>query len=153
MDISEFLTTERVIVDAQSFNSKKRIIEFIALRFSETIEQISKENVFDKLIAREKMGSTGMASGIAIPHARIEGINQPYALFMRLQNQLKFNAHDNKPVDLIFALIVPEDASKLHLQLMKNMEQIFKNKDITTHLRQTNDIASIQRTFQSVLWV
>jgi len=151
MEINDFLSKERIIVDAQPFSSKKRIIEAIASCFSKTIETISKEHVFEQLIAREKIGSTGMGSGIAIPHARIAEINQPYAVFMRLQAELNFDAHDNKPVDLVFALIVPEQATKLDLQLMQDMTLIFKNKDIIAHLRQTSDIESIQKTFQTVI--
>ena len=151
MEINDFLSKERIIVDAQPFSSKKRIIEAIASGFANTIESISKEHIFEQLIAREKIGSTGMGSGIAIPHARLAEINQPYALFMRLQSELNFDAHDNKPVDLIFALIVPEQASKLDLQLMKDMTLIFKNKDIIAHLRQSSNIESIQKTFQTVI--
>lgn len=151
MDIDEFLAQSRIIVDAQPFSSKKKVLEEIAISFSNTIELLSKEIVLTPLIAREKIGSTGMGSGIAVPHARIEKIQQPYAMFMRLQDQLNFNAHDNKPVDLIFALIVPEKASRLDLQIMQNVEQIFKNKDLTAHLRQTKDLDSIQKTFQTII--
>jgi mannitol/fructose-specific phosphotransferase system IIA component (Ntr-type) len=96
--------------------------------------------VYDALFAREKLGSTGLGQGIAIPHGRIKGLKAPVGAFVRLVNGVQFDAPDGKPVGLIFVLLVPEAANEHHLQLLSELAQMFSDREFREQL------AAVQRT-------
>ncbi|MGN1035505.1 MAG: PTS sugar transporter subunit IIA, partial [Rhodocyclaceae bacterium] len=96
---------------------------------------------------REKLGTTGIGGGIAIPHARIHGLEEAICVFIRLEKSLSFQAIDNKPVDLLFALLVPEDCSEMHLQLLSELATKFSKENFTNSLRLAKDKQRVMELF------
>ena len=94
-------------------SSKKRVLEFIAERIHFQDEILSDTQIFNNLVSRERLGSTGIGEGIAIPHCRLEGLDRVIGVLMTLEEPVDFDAIDNQPVDLVFALIVPKEAAVL----------------------------------------
>ena len=90
--------------------------------------------MFDSLFAREKLGSTGLGQGVAIPHGRIKGMKDAVGAFLRLTAPVPFDAPDGKPVNLVFVLLVPERATDLHLQILSELAQLFSDKSVREHL-------------------
>ena len=96
---------------------------------------LSYIEVFDCLVAREKLGSTGLGNGIAIPHGRLKGGKKTIAAFMQLQHGIEYDAVDEAPVDLLFALLVPEDSTDEHLQTLSHLAEMFSNTETLEQLR------------------
>jgi len=117
--IASLLPLSNVVVDLEA-NSKKRAFEQAGQLFEKN-HQISHTQVFDSLFAREKLGSTGLGQGVAIPHGRIKGLSSALGAFIKFRSPVPFDAPDNKPVCLLFILLVPEHATDLHLQLLSEL--------------------------------
>ena len=145
--ISPILLPENVIVDAES-TSKKRVLERAGILFEST-RQVSRSQVFDSLFAREKLGSTGLGHGVAIPHGRTKGLRDAMAAFIKTQSPIPFDAPDGQPVTLIFILLVPERATDLHLQLLGELAQMFSDRDFREQLLASNDPAALHQLFVS----
>lgn len=96
---------------------------------------LSYIEVFDCLVAREKLGSTGLGNGVAIPHGRLKGGKKTIAAFMQLQHGIDYDAVDKAPVDLLFALLVPEDSTDEHLQTLSHLAEMFSNAETLEQLR------------------
>ena len=143
--ISKVLSPENVILDSDS-TRKKRIFERIGALF-ENNQHVARNQVFDSLFAREKLGSTGLGHGVAIPHGRIKGLRDAVAVFAKTQVPIPFDAPDGQPVNLIFALLVPERATDLHLQLLGELAQIFSDKTFREQLQNSNDPAILHQLF------
>ena len=143
--ISKVLPPENVILDIDS-TSKKRIFERVGILFEKT-QHVARSQVFDSLFAREKLGSTGLGHGVAIPHGRIKGLRDPVAAFAKTQTPIPFDAPDGQPVNLIFVLLVPERATDLHLQLLGELAQMFSDKSFREKLQASNDPAVIHQLF------
>ncbi len=124
--IAKLLPESNVLLDAE-LGSKKRVFEHAGLVF-ENHQQIGHSQVFDSLFAREKLGSTGLGQGVAIPHGRIKGLREATAALVRLKNPIPFDAPDGKPVSLVFVLLVPERATDLHLQILSELAQLFSDR-------------------------
>ncbi|MGW8246667.1 MAG: PTS sugar transporter subunit IIA [Acidiferrobacterales bacterium] len=127
MKVNDILTPARIEL-AMRAASKKRALEGL----SELIAADTNLNstvVFQSLIDRERIGSTGIGENIAIPHGRLKGLDQPVGAFTILEQQIDFDAIDQKPVNIIFALVVPEEATDEHLQLLAQLAKIFSNKE------------------------
>jgi len=124
--ISKLLPVSNVILDLD-VSSKKRIFEQVGLLF-ENNEHIARSQVFDSLFAREKLGSTGLGQGIAIPHGRIKGLKDALGAFVRLKQAIPFDAPDGQPVNLIFVLLVPDRATDVHLQILSELAQMFSDR-------------------------
>jgi PTS system nitrogen regulatory IIA component len=103
--------------------------------------------VYDALFAREKLGSTGLGQGIAIPHGRIKGLKTPVGSFVRLETPVQFDAPDGKPVGLIFVLLVPEAANEHHLQLLSELAQMFSDKAFREQLAAAPDAPALHGLF------
>jgi len=143
--ISKTLPLENVILDADS-TSKKRVFERVGVLFENT-HKIARSQIFDSLFAREKLGSTGLGHGVAIPHGRIKGLRDAAAAFVKTQALIPFDAPDSQPVNLIFVLLVPERATDLHLQLLSELAQMFSDKTFREQIQNTNDVAIIHQLF------
>ncbi len=143
--ISTILPLENVILDADS-TSKKRVFEQVGILFENT-RQIASSKVFDSLFAREKLGSTGLGQGVAIPHGRIKNLREAVAAFVKTEALIPFDAPDGLPVNLIFVLLVPERATDLHLQLLGELAQMFSDKTFREQLQASNDPAVIHQLF------
>lgn len=125
--ITPLLSNDNIILDAD-INSKKRLFEEVG-RLCEQQINLSQSEVFDCLFAREKLGSTGLGQGVAIPHGRLAGVKQAVAAFIRLKEPIEFESPDNKPVQLVFAMIVPEDANSQHLEVLSQLADVFSDKN------------------------
>ena len=138
----DFLSQDTVATGIQ-VQSKKRLLEFIAELFSEKNSQTEANDIFERLIERERLGSTGLGKGIALPHARIDGLDQARAVFVRLENGIDFDAIDGEPVDLVVALLVPTDANDAHLKILAGLAQVFNDDDNCSQLREITDSQAI----------
>ncbi|MDD5180708.1 MAG: PTS IIA-like nitrogen regulatory protein PtsN [Gallionellaceae bacterium] len=143
--ISKILPVENIMLDAES-SSKKRVFERVGILF-ENSRQIARSQVFDSLFAREKLGSTGLGQGVAIPHGRIKGLRDAIAAFVKTQAPIPFDAPDGQSVNLIFVLLVPERATDLHLQLLGELAQMFSDKSFREQLLSSNDPVFIHQLF------
>src|SRR5664279_2251899 len=119
--ISKILTPECVLLDNESA-SKKRVFERVGILFENT-QHIARSQVFDSLFAREKLGSTGLGQGVAIPHGRIKGPCDAAAAFVKMQLPILFDPPDVLPVNFIVVILVPERATDMHLQLVGELAQ------------------------------
>ena len=100
-----------------------------------TDENLSPRAVFDCLIAREKLGSTGLGHGVAIPHGRLAGLDKTIGVFIKVPKGVDFDAPDSEPVDLVFALLVPEESTEEHLQVLSNLASYFNSEGSRKALR------------------
>ena len=125
-------------------SSKKRLFEQIGLLF-ENSRQIPKARVFDSLFDREKLGSTGLGYGVAIPHGRIRTLKEPVCAFVRTAQPVAFEAPDGEPVSLVFAMLVPEHATEAHLELLSELAQMFSDASLREALASTPDIQAAHR--------
>lgn len=121
--------------------SKKRVLEQIAKVIAQDLPDLDAQAIFESLIAREKLGSTGFGNGIAIPHCRMAGCNSPLSAVLRLEAPVDFDAIDGAPVDLLFVLLVPQAATDEHLELLRQIASMLDREDVRQRLRQapTND--------------
>lgn len=124
MKLSEILSPNCIRLDADA-TSKKRVLESASKLIADTDQNLSPRQVFDCLIAREKLGSTGLGHGVAIPHGRLAGLDRTIGVFLRVPKGVDFDAPDNQPVDLVFALLVPEESTDEHLQVLANIASYF----------------------------
>jgi PTS system nitrogen regulatory IIA component len=143
--IAKLLSADNVIVDLD-VGSKKRVFEHAGMLF-ENRHGIARSAIYDALFAREKMGSTGLGLGIAIPHGRIKGLKEAHGAFFRLAAPVQFDAPDGQPVDLVFVLLVPEAASEHHLQLLSELAQMFSDKGFRERLAAAPDAAATHALF------
>lgn len=140
--IADILTLERTQLGAHC-TSKKRLIEHISNFLSDHIEDTTADDIYDNLIAREKLGSTGIGEGIAIPHSRLRQCDDTVGALFLLDEAIDFDAIDRKPVDLVFVLLVPEEATEQHLQTLSMLAGHFNNAEFRQALRNTNDTQSL----------
>jgi nitrogen PTS system EIIA component len=124
--IAPLLPVSNVMLDVD-VSSKKRVFEQVGLRF-ENNHQLARSQVFDSLFAREKLGSTGLGQGVAIPHGRIKGLKEALGALVRMKQPVPFDAPDGQPVRLIFVLLVPDRATDVHLQILSELAQMFSDK-------------------------
>jgi PTS system nitrogen regulatory IIA component len=138
MNISDLLIPERIMCCPQ-IGSKKRLLESVSELLARKVPQLSRIEIFDSLISREKLGSTGLGKGVAIPHGRLSALQRPVCAFIRLEQPVEFDALDGQPVDLVFALIVPENSTDEHLQILSAIAAVFGNAAFCSRLRECGD--------------
>jgi len=141
--LSKLLPVANVILGLD-VTSKKRVFEHVGLLFENALG-IGRGQVFDALLARERLGSTGLGHGIAIPHGRIKGLREAAGAFVRTSAPIPFEAPDGNPVQLIFVLLVPEKATDLHLQILSELAQMFSEKEVRAQLAALPDARDVQR--------
>jgi PTS system nitrogen regulatory IIA component len=142
MNISDILSLECVTLDIDC-HSKKDALDILAKTIAGSDKATSQIEVFDCLCARERLGSTGLGNGIAIPHGRLKNSKKTIAAFLRLEDGVDYDAVDKVSVDLIFALIVPEDSTDEHLQTLATLAGMFSDKKIISQLRKVRSSAEI----------
>jgi PTS system nitrogen regulatory IIA component len=133
MKLAEVLDASRVRID-QSLSSKKRAMEEISKLLSGR-DGLAHADIFNALMAREKLGSTGLGHGVAIPHGRMSETRSTTAALIRLTHGVDYDAHDGQPVDLVFGLIVPQNATEDHLKLLAAVAEKFSEEDFCKQLR------------------
>ena len=131
--LDDILPVSHIILDAE-ISSKIRLFECVAQLFAEQ-SGLSQTEVFDCLIARERLGSTALGQGVAMPHGRHAGVPAATGAFVRLKEPIEFDAPDNKPVSLVFVLLVPEAATGEHLALLSHLAGLFNEKSVREALR------------------
>ncbi|WP_043765247.1 PTS IIA-like nitrogen regulatory protein PtsN [Algiphilus aromaticivorans] len=133
MKLAEVLDASRVSID-QSLSSKKRALEEISKLLSGR-DGLAEADIFNALMAREKLGSTGLGHGVAIPHGRMSETRSTTAALIRLTHGVDYDAHDGQAVDLVFGLIVPQSATEDHLKLLAAVAEKFSEEDFCKQLR------------------
>ncbi|TAK48253.1 MAG: PTS IIA-like nitrogen-regulatory protein PtsN [Betaproteobacteria bacterium] len=141
--VAKLLPPGNVVLDLP-VSSKKRLFEQIGLLF-ENHHGIARNRVFDSLFDRERLGSTGLGQGVAIPHGRLKGLKEALGAFMRLAQPVPFDAPDGKPVTLVFTLLVPEQATEKHLQILSELAQMFSDRELREALAGAPDAGSLHR--------
>jgi PTS system nitrogen regulatory IIA component len=144
--IAELLPTGNILLDLDA-GSKSRLFDAVGALF-ETNHRLSRQIVVDSLQAREKLGSTGLGQGIAIPHGRIRGLREAQGAFVRLKSPIPFDAPDGKPVAQVFVLLVPEQATEKHLQLLAELAQMFSEARFRDSLAGPTDAAGLRAVFE-----
>ncbi len=141
--VAKLLPPANVLLDLQ-VSSKKRLFEQVGLLF-ENNHGIGRSLVFDSLFARERLGSTGLGQGVAIPHGRIKGLKDALGAFVRLAQPVPFDAPDAKPVNLLFVLLVPEQATEKHLQILSELAQMFSDRALRDALAGAADAEALHK--------
>ena len=139
--IAKLLPPANIVLDLD-VTSKKRLFEQAGLLF-ENNQGVARSMVFDSLFARERLGSTGLGQGVAIPHGRIKGLKEAVGACFRLANPVPFEAPDGKPVTLAFMLLVPQQATEMHLQILSELAQMFSDKELRQRLSNDADASSL----------
>jgi len=151
MKIKDILSTHCVACAVET-TSKKRTLEKLAEVISASHTELTDDEIFESLIARERLGSTGIGHGVAIPHGRIHTEEKSIAAFMQLQSTVDFDSIDGKPVDLVFGLLVPENSTDEHLKILSEVATLFNDTSICEQLRQattTHELHTILTSYPS----
>ena len=141
--IAKLLPESNVIIDLD-VSSKKRVFEHVGLLF-ENNNSIARSQVFDSLFAREKLGSTGLGQGVAIPHGRIKGLKDAVGSVVRTRQPIPFDAPDAQNVSIVFVLLVPDRATDMHLQILSELAQMFSDKAFREKLIAAPSAAELHR--------
>lgn len=148
MNINNVLTPDNIAMGVE-FNSKKRVLELLSKLMATGNPTLDPKLFFESLMDRERLGTTAMGNGIAIPHGRIENLDHILGGFIKLKEGINFDAPDNKPVDLVFGLLVPESATQEHLQLLSSIAQFFNHPGNCALLRAAKDSTTILKLLSS----
>ncbi len=140
--LSQLLTPQRTVCRVAATN-KESLFETIARILSDDQQSLPYDEVLDRLVTREALGSTGMGQGIAIPHCRTAHCTRPLGCLLTLDEAIPFNAPDGVPVDLVFVLLVPVHAHQEHLDILANIAQLISQPDICERLRACRDDLSL----------
>ncbi len=141
MDLSD-LVTQKSIMPALKAASKKQLLQMLSEKAAH-ITGLTERDVFDTIMQREKLGSTGVGNGIAIPHGKLKNIKNITGIFARLETPVDFEALDDEPVDLVFMLLAPESAGADHLKALSRIARILREADMVKKLRGTKDAAAL----------
>ena len=141
--LAAILPASNVLVDVDA-TSKKRAFEHAGLVF-ENQHAIARATVTDNLFARERLGSTGLGHGVAIPHGRIKGLKNPLAAVLRVQQPIPFDAPDDEPVVLLIFLLVPEAATQRHLEILSEIAEMLSDRELRERLKAEGDAAAVHQ--------
>ncbi|WP_374319274.1 PTS sugar transporter subunit IIA [Aquabacterium sp.] len=144
--LSAILPPSQVLVDVDT-SSKKRVFEYAGLLF-ENQHAIARATVTDNLFARERLGSTGLGHGVAIPHGRIKGLKNPLAAVIRLKDPIPFDAPDDEPVSLLIFLLVPEAATQRHLEILSEIAELLSDRELRDKLKTEPDAAKVHELIE-----
>jgi PTS system nitrogen regulatory IIA component len=148
MLLSDLLSPERIRCHVHS-SSKKRLLEIISKELARDSDDVSQREIFESLCARERLGSTGLGNGVAIPHGRVKGCEDIHAAFICLKKPIPFDAADGKPVDLLFAMAVPESCNEDHLNLLAQVAELFSDPDLLKELREAESPGKLLQLLSS----
>lgn len=145
--VSKLLPLANITVGLDA-SSKKRVFEQAGLLF-ENNQGIARVKVFDSLFARERLGSTGLGEGIAIPHGRIKGLKEAVAALVRLDKPVAFDAPDDKPVNLLLFLLVPEQATQQHLEILSEVAEMLSDRTMRETLLTATDPQALHQALEA----
>jgi PTS system nitrogen regulatory IIA component len=143
ISISNFLSPNDVFLDLRA-PDKTTLLQDLAQRAAKSAG-LAPETIFAELQKREQLGSTGMGGGVAIPHARYQELKKPFGIFARFKPAVDFEAIDNKPVDLVFLLLVPAAAEGEHLNMLAAVSRRMRSREVTDKLRSIRDVKVFYR--------
>ncbi|RCL02168.1 MAG: nitrogen regulatory IIA component [Candidatus Tokpelaia sp. JSC188] len=141
MDLSDLIAQE-AIIPALKANSKKQVLQIMAEKAS-VISGLPKHKIFKTVLQREKLGTTSVGNGIAIPHGKLLGLDKIIGVFARLEHPIDFEALDDQPVDLVFLLLAPESAGADHLKALSRVARLLRNPEIISKLRNVPEIQAL----------
>ncbi|MAS13856.1 MAG: PTS IIA-like nitrogen-regulatory protein PtsN [Nitratireductor sp.] len=141
MDLSD-LIDQKAVIPALKANSKKQLLQLLAEKAA-GVTGLPEREIFDTILQRERLGSTGVGNGVAIPHGKLPGIERITGVFARLETPVDFEAIDDQPVDLVFLLLAPEGAGADHLKALSRIARVLRDADNTAKIRGTKDAAAI----------
>lgn len=139
--LAAILPVSNIVLDAE-ITSKKRAFEELGLLF-ENQHGLARVAVTDSLFARERLGSTGLGHGVAIPHGRIKGLKQPQAALLRLRSPIGFDAPDGEPVSLIISLLIPQNNAQQHLEILSDIAHILGDAQLREKIKTVLDASSL----------
>ncbi len=138
MDLGEFLSEDAIKIDLKA-SSKKQLLQSLSEEMS-VVTELSAREIFDTILQREKLGSTGVGNGIAIPHGKFANIEKITGLFARLDTSIEFDALDEKPVDIVFLLLAPESAGADHLKALSKIARVLRDANRLAALRAASSV-------------
>ncbi len=147
MTISALLSPQKIFLDSE-VTSKKKLLELIANIVADKT-QLAQSTIYNNLLNRERLGSTGLGRGIAVPHARVPDLEQTIGCFFRLKEPVNFESPDNQPVDLVFTIVIPEEATEEHLLILSSLARIFSQADVCEAIRSATSKEEIEQIIQS----
>ncbi len=147
--MEQLLAASAIGLDCAS-QSKKRVLEHAADLLSAS-DAAQAEHIFARLLARERLGSTGLADGVALPHARLPDLVHSRGSFIRLRQAIDFDSEDGQPVDLVFVLLVPDTAHQDHLRLLAQLAALFRDAAVCRQLRCLSGVQQVQQLFAQVM--
>lgn len=142
MKLGDIIAPNSVAV-ATDVNSKKRALEELASLLAAQATDVSARDIFTALVNREKLGSTGLGSGVGIPHGRISGVETPIAAVLKLPTAIDFESVDRQGVDLLFGLVVPKEATSAHLQILAGIAELCQSEDEVQAMRDCQNAADL----------
>ena len=145
MDITDLISTDGILPNLR-VASKKQLLQELA-RKANALTGVDSREIFDVLLERERLGTTGVGSGIAIPHGKLSKLDRLYAIFARLDQPVEFDAIDDEPVDIVFLLLAPEAAGADHLKALARVSRLLRDKTVCTKLRGCESIDAIYALF------
>jgi PTS system nitrogen regulatory IIA component len=146
LDFVQLLDVSRIKAN-HALSSKKRTLETLAQLLAPFAEEHSQMEILDALSARERLGSTGLGHGIGLPHGRMENLKTPIAAIITSPQGIDFDAPDDQPVDIIFALLMPQQCNEEHLKILANLAKLFIQEDLRLALRQSKNAEQLFKTF------
>lgn len=144
MRIQEIISPKRVTVSVP-VSSKKRLLEKLSALLGEDQSEVNVQAAFQSLIERERLGSTGIGEGVALPHGRLKGLKRAVGAFVTLEREMDYDAIDHKPVKMAFALLVPENANEEHLKLLAELAELFHKSEVRRQLLQAKTPEELYR--------
>ena len=141
MQLSDLISTDGV-VPSHKVSSKKQALQELA-QLAAKVTGLSSRDVFETLLQRERLGSTGLGQGIAIPHGKLPGLERLHGIFARLDTAIEFDALDGQKVDLIFLLLAPESAGADHLKALARVSRMLRDGSVATKLRGSDDRSAL----------
>ena len=146
-EITNFLTEESIIMDCDS-KSQKNTLEVLSNKMAE-LTSTNKDEIFQKLYEREKLGTTAFGNGIAIPHARVEGIQNAKIIILKLTEAIDFNSIDGNKVDIVISLFVPNDNNEMHVELLSSIASLLDNQVFREKIRTANTASDVMMIIDS----
>lgn len=137
LDITDLISRERIVCDSE-VTSKKRVIEVLSELLATGEANLTARPIFDSLIGRERLGSTGLGQGVALPHGRFGLIQQAIGAVVKLRKKVDFDAIDQQPVDLVFGLLVPDHYTDEHLKILAYLAEMFSDREFCQRLRESD---------------
>lgn len=147
MEITDLITPDRIL-PALKARSKKQALQELAAKAAQ-MTGVGERQIFEVLLERERLGTTGIGSGVAIPHGKLREIDRIYAIFARLERPIDFEAIDDQPVDMVFLLLAPENASADHLKALARISRLLRDRSLCEKLRNARNRDAIYAVLTS----